>query len=175
MPEVEIHAGHGHELDAFGRRVSILVAVMGVVLALAQIVAHRAHTAAILTRTEVNDDWSFYSAKKDREHLLDVGTQLAENLTTDPKRIAPMVAKFDADRHRYLAEAEELQKKARDTEAEGAHQEQRALRMDTSEGFLELGLVLSSLYFLARRRFFPYLGMTASLAGIAVGIWGFLS
>jgi hypothetical protein len=48
------------------------------------------------------------------------------------------------------------------------------LRFDLGEGFLELGLVLCSLYFLARNNFFPVFGVTAAVAGAAMGIWGFL-
>jgi len=32
--------------------------------------------------------------------------------------------------------------------------------------------VLCSLYFLARKAFFPVLGVVASIAGTALGIWG---
>jgi hypothetical protein len=42
------------------------------------------------------------------------------------------------------------------------------------EGLLELGLVLSSLYFLAKRRFFPLLGAAAALSGTAIGVAGLL-
>jgi hypothetical protein len=175
MAEVEIHAGHDHEIDDFGRGVGVMVGVIGIVLALATISAHRAHSAAIITRTEANDQWAFYEAKKEREHLLDVGAQLAEGLNTDPTRVATMIAKFRTDRDRYLHEAEELFKEAKGREAECVHQEHRALRLDMSEGFLELGLVLSSLYFLSRRRFFPYLGAIAGSAGALLFLWGFLT
>ena len=39
---------------------------------------------------------------------------------------------------------------------------------------LELGLVLCSLYFMARKTFFPVLGVIAALAGTVLGLWGFL-
>jgi Domain of unknown function (DUF4337) len=175
MAEVEIHTGHGHEIDDFGRGVGIMVGVIGIVLALATINAHRAHTAAIITRTEANDEWSFYEAKKGREHLNDVAAQLAEGLSNDPARVAAMVSKFRTDRDRYLHESEEIFAKAKGGEAECVHQEHRALRLDLSEGFLELGLVLSSLYFLAKRHFFPYLGAIAGAGGALLFLWGFLT
>jgi len=49
MAEVEIHTGHGHEIDDFGRAVGVMVGIIGIVLALATISAHRAHSAAIIT------------------------------------------------------------------------------------------------------------------------------
>jgi hypothetical protein len=39
---------------------------------------------------------------------------------------------------------------------------------------LELGLVLCSLYFLARKAFFPVFGVLASLVGTILGVLGFL-
>lgn len=175
MAEVEIHTGHGHEIDDFGRGVGVMVGVVGIVLALATISAHRAHSAAIITRTEANDEWSFYEAKKGREHLNDVAAELAEGLNSDPARVTAMITKFRADRDRYVHEAEEIFAKAKAREAECVHQEHRALRLDMSEGFLELGLVLSSLYFLSKRRFFPYFGAIAGSAGAVLFLWGFFT
>ena len=175
MAEVEIHTGHGHEIDDFGRAVGVMVGIIGIVLALATISAHRAHSAAIITRTEANDQWAFYQAKKGREHLNDVAAQLAEGLNSDPARVQPMIAKFRADRDRYVHESEEIMEKAKARDAECVHQELRALRLDMSEGFLELGLVLSSLFFLAKRRFFPVIGVLAGAAGAALAVWGFLT
>ncbi|MBV9344806.1 MAG: DUF4337 family protein [Gammaproteobacteria bacterium] len=182
MAEVEVHGGHGHgaahahgaPTDPFGRAVGVAVAVIGIVLAVATIAAHRAHTAAIITRTQVNDDWAFYQAKKQREHLLEVGAALAETLG-DPARARPLAEKFRGQRERYVREAEVLQQQAREREAETAHEETRALRLDLSEGFLELGLVLSSLYFLSKRRFFPLLGALAALLGAAFTLWGLIT
>ena len=171
MAEVEIHTGHGHEIDDFGRRVGVLVGLIGIVLALATIGAHRAHSATIITRTEANDKWAFYQAKKERAHLQDVGAQLADALGTDPVRVRPVIEKFRADEQRYQHESEDLNREARTLEDEVKHLEGRALWLDLSEGFLELGLVLSSLYFLAKRRFFPLFGATCALAGTALAIW----
>jgi hypothetical protein len=171
MAEVEIHTGHGHEIDDFGRRVGVLVGLIGIVLALATIGAHRAHSATIITRAEANDKWAFYQAKKERAHLQDVGAQLAEALGTDPARVRPVIEKFRADEQRYQHESEDLNREARTLEDEVKHLEGRALWLDLSEGFLELGLVLSSLYFLAKRRFFPLFGATCALAGTALAIW----
>ncbi|MBS0378291.1 MAG: DUF4337 domain-containing protein [Proteobacteria bacterium] len=174
MAEVEIHTGHGHgqEGDEFGRGVGILVGVIGIVLALATIGAHRAHSATIITRTEANDKWAFYQAKKERAHLQDVGAELAEALGSDPARVKPVIDKFRSDEQRYQHESDDLIKEARALEDEVKHLESRALWLDLSEGFLELGLVMSSLYFLAKRRFFPVLGALAALTGATLAVWG---
>ena len=67
-----------------------------------------------------------------------------------------------------------LEGDAQAKEAKTDIEERRALRFDIGEGLLELGLVLCSLYFLARNVFFPVFGVLSAIAGIALGIPGWL-
>ena len=170
MAEVEIHTGHGHSDDEFSRRVGVAVGMIGIVLAVVTIGSHRAHTAAVITRTEANDQWSFYEAKKLREHLVEVSAELAGALTSDPARVQQLVDKLRSERTRYAQDADGIQADAKAKEAATEREEHRALRLDIGEGFLELGLVLSSLYFLAKRRFFPIIGGLAAIIGAAMGL-----
>jgi hypothetical protein len=175
MAEVEIHTGHGHAQDDFGRRVGVAVGMIGIILAVVTIASHRAHTAAVISRTEANDQWAFYQAKKLREHLAEVGSSLATALASDPSRVQALVQKLGKDHDRYAHDSEDIQKDAQAKENESQHQERRALWLDMGEGFLELGLVLSSLYFLSKRRFFPVFGGIAAVIGLALGIMGLLA
>jgi hypothetical protein len=175
MAEVEIHAEHGHSNDEFGRRVGVMVGIIGIILAVVTIASHRAHTAAVIARTEANDQWSFYQAKKLRQHLADVGAGLASALATDPARVEKLVESLNKEKERYAHETEEIQKEANAKEKESDHEEERAVWLDLGEGFLELGLVLSSLYFLSKRRFFPVLGGLGALIGLGLGVYGYLA
>jgi hypothetical protein len=175
MAEVEIHTSHDSGADEFGRRVGVLVGVIGILLAVVTISSHRAHTAAVIERTRANDQWAFFQSKKLRQHLAEMGASLSEALTTDPARVQGLVEKLNNDRDRYARDAEAIQKDAQAKEADSDHEELRAGRFDLGEGFLELGLVLASLYFLAKRRFFPVLGGAAAVIGTALGIAGFFA
>ncbi|HUN26981.1 MAG TPA: DUF4337 domain-containing protein [Steroidobacteraceae bacterium] len=169
MAEIEIHASPEHAADAFSRGVSIMVAVVGVVLAVVTIASHRAHTASVIHRTEANDEWTYYQAKKIREHLLDVASSLAATMAaSDAQKARALAQTFAKDRDRYAREAQDIQHDAQDRDDASEREEARALRFDVGEGFLELGLVLSSLYFLSKRKFFPVLGGLAAVFGAAV-------
>jgi hypothetical protein len=174
MAEVEIHTGHGHGDDEFGRRVGVIVGIIGIILAVVTIASHRAHTAAVIARTEANDQWSFYQAKKLRQHLAEVGSSLASALAPDPARVQGLVDKLNKDHDRYAKDTDEIEKKAHAKEDASEHEERRALRLDMGEGFLELGLVLSSLYFLSKQRLFPAIGGVAAVIGLGLGIAGFI-
>jgi hypothetical protein len=174
MAEVEIHTEHEHSNDEFGRRVGVMVGIIGIVLAVITISSHRAHTAAVIFRTEANDQWSFFQGKKLREHLAEIGSSLATALAADPERVKPMVEKLNKDHDRYAHDSDDIQKEATAKEAESAHEERRALRLDMGEGFLELGMVLSSLYFLSKQRLFPIIGGIAAVIGVGLGVAGYI-
>ena len=172
----EHHHAHAHEHVEGPSRgptasAAITAAILAVMAAIGSLLSGHAANQAILAQSQATDQWAFYQAKKERAHLQDVGAQLAEALGTDPARVRPVIEKFRADEQRYQHESEDLNREARTLEDEVKHLEGRALWLDLSEGFLELGLVLSSLYFLAKRRFFPLFGATCALAGTALAIW----
>ncbi len=113
MAEVEIHTGHDHSGDGFGQTVGVAVGVIGIILAVVTIGSHRAHNAAVINRTEENDQWSFYQAKKNRQQVLDVGTDLARSLSTDESRVQAIIDKYTKQSAHYTEETKEIEKEAR--------------------------------------------------------------
>ncbi|MEJ1960912.1 MAG: DUF4337 family protein [Gammaproteobacteria bacterium] len=166
MSEIEIP--HAHEVDSFGKRVGVAVAVIGVFLSVVTIASHRQHTAAVVFKTEANDQWAFYQAKKIREYEASVGTTVVKALSTDAEKGAAALKDLGTQREKYAHDAADIQKVAEEKDVETKQSETRALRLDLGEGFLELGLVLSSLYFLARKKLFPTAGATAAILGLAL-------
>jgi hypothetical protein len=172
MPEIEVKPEHA--ADPNTRRVGILVGVVGIFLSVVTIASHRAHTEAVIHRTESNDQWTYYQAKKIRENTDEVALTILQALVSEPAKIQAPVHKLEAARDHYADDAKEIKKEAEAKDAETGLSERRALHFDIGEGLLELGLVLCSLYFLARKSFFPIFGILASIAGGVMGIWGFL-
>ena len=173
MAEVEIHAHH-ESSDGYSRGVSVMVGVIGIALAFVTIGSHRAHTAAIIEKTQANDQWSFYQAKKLRGHLMEVsGGLLGALAVADTAKAAKLAQTYASEHERYEQEAKAIQDGAQAKDARSEHEETRALRLDLGEGLLELGLVLSSLYFLAKNRLFPVGGAVAAVLGTVVAITSF--
>ena len=172
MTELEVRPEHVS--DPGSRRVGIIVGVVGVLLSVITIASHRAHTNAVIHKTESNDQWSYYQAKKIREGSATTALTVLEALAPDPTKITPAVRKLESARDHYGSDATAIKKVAEARDVQARTEERRALRYDIGEALLELGLVLCSLYFLARRSFFPVLGVLASIAGTLMGIWGLL-
>ena len=172
MAEIEVKPEHA--ADPNTRRAGIMVGVVGILLSVVTIAGHRAHTQAVIHRTESNDEWAYYQAKKIREYTSEVTISVLQTLAADPARTVAPVQKLNAARDKYAADAEKIQEDAKRKDEETEVEERRALRFDIGEGLLELGLVLCSLYFLARNGFFPAFGVLAAAAGTVMGILGFL-
>jgi len=172
MPEIEVTPEHA--ADPLTRRVGILVGMVGILLSVVTIASHRAHTEAVIQRTESNDQWAFYQAKKIRENTSDVALTVLRALQTDAAKAEVTARKLEAARDKYSDDAKDIMRAAQAKDAEQKIAERRALRFDIGEGLLELGLVLCSLYFLARKSFFPVFGVIASIAGTVMGIWGWV-
>jgi hypothetical protein len=175
MAEVEIHTGHAHPADRFGQSVGIMVGIIGILLSVVTILAHREHTAGVVHKTEANDQWAFYQAKKIREHEAQVGGTLLHELAPDPDKVAAAGARLAQEAERYAKEAEEIKTTAQERDQESQHAERRALLLDVGEGFLELGLVMSSLYFLSRKRLFVVFGGVGAVTGTIIGVVGWLT
>ena len=175
MAEVEIHTEHGTDAGRFGQATGILVGVIGILLAVVTILSHREHTTAVVHKTEANDQWAYYQSKKIQEHTAQVGAGILTGLATDPGKADAVIGRLNADSAHYASDADAIEKQARQRDAESSRAENRALRFDVGEGFLELGLVMSSLYFVSRRRSFVALGGTAALIGAVIGTLGLLA
>jgi hypothetical protein len=172
MAELEVSPEHAS--DPKSRTVGILVGIIGIFLSVVTIASHRAHTQAIIERTQVNDDWAFYQAKKIRATTSDAALSVLQALGTDPAKYADTAQKLTAARDKELGDTKKLEEQAHESQTKTDLEEQRALRFDIGEGLLELGLVLSSLYFLSRNLFFPAFGLLSAIAGLILGVLGWM-
>src|SRR3979490_1413237 len=107
MSEIEVKPEHA--ADPNTRRVGVLVGVVGILLSVVTIASHRAHTQAIIHRTESNDQWTYYQAKKIRENTEEVALALMQSLGTDASRTEAVVHKLEAARAKYASDPERIQ------------------------------------------------------------------
>jgi len=175
MAELEIHSEHETEKDPVGKKVGVLAAVLAVFLAIVTISSHRAHTAAILSKTNANDQWNFYQANRLKAHNLEVGHDVISLLSKGEGAAAKKLQDYEKGIKKYEEKGNETMEAAKKYEEETEHVEHKALYFDMGEGLLEIALVLSSLYFIARKMLFPVIGVIAGLCGIGVAAAGFLS
>jgi hypothetical protein len=173
MAELEIHH-EGHESDPIGQRVGVLASLLAVCLAVVTITSHRTHTEAIIKKSDSNDQWQYYQASRLKFHNLELGERLIGALGANSTAAQQSLAQIAKEKEKYTEQAKDLQEKAKGKTEESEEAEKRALRYDIGEGLLEIGLVLSSLYFIARKMLFPVAGLIAGAAGVLIAITGLM-
>ena len=172
MAELEIHHEEGHEKDPIGQKVGVLAAVLAVALAIVTIASHRTHTAAIIHKSTANDEWSHYQSTRVKYHNLELGQSLVAIFGAKGADADKMKADYGDQMKKYDQQGKDIQSKAQELDDRTEHDEDRALRYDIGEGLLEIGLVLSSLYFISKKAMFPIMGIAAGVAGAAIALTG---
>jgi hypothetical protein len=174
MAELEIHQEHEHGADPVGRKVGVMAAVLAVLLAVVTIASHRTHTAAIMHKSGSNDQWAYYQATRVKLHTTEMGENMIQLLGAKGEGAEKMLAEYASQKKKYEETSKKIQEEAKGADEAAEADEHRALRYDVGEGLLEIGLVLSSLYFISRKGMFPVLGGIAGVAGAGIAITGFL-
>ena len=151
--------------------VSLTMAILAVMVATCTLLGHRAHTEEILLQTRATDQWSYYQAKNMRRNNLEALDAVLTTLKdTDPQRAAQVQKQFHEEIEKYRDQQKDIQGEARGLEAEVQHASRRADRFDLGEVFLEIGIVLSSLAILTKRKGFFFGGAAASAVGLVLGV-----
>jgi microcystin degradation protein MlrC len=172
--ELQEHAEHGSHESSL-RPVALTMTVLAVLVAVTSVLGHRTHTEAILNQDKATDTWNEYQAHKIRANDTKLTADLLSVVTVADKdaakKLAGEYAKSLTDKKDEtkddMAKALDYEKKVEEAEAKGD-------RFDLAEALLEIGLVITSVTLLTRKRAYWYVGMVSSLGGIVSVISGLL-
>ena len=165
--ELQEHAEHA-EHESTLRPVALTMTILAVLVAVTTVLGHRTHTEAVLNQDRATDKWGEYQAHKNRANETALTADLLSVLNVADKDGAKKltagykdrVAKWTEETTKEFDEAKEFEKEVEQAEA-------HAKRFDLAEALLEIGLVITSVTLLTRRRVYWYLGIVFSVGGIA--------
>jgi hypothetical protein len=171
--ELKEQAEQGGELSM--RPVAFTMSVLAVLVAVTTVLGHRTHTEAVLFQNKATDQWNEYQAKNIRRY----NTTLAYDLLgvaqiSDKEKAAALQKSYADHKAKWDDELKEDQEKAIALEERVEKAEHRADRLDLAEAMLEIGLVITSVTLLTRRRAYWYIGLFFSIAGIVSAALAFL-
>ncbi len=172
LQELQEHAEHAQH-DRSLAPVSLTMAVLAVLVATVSLLGHRSHTEEVILQNKATDQWAYYQAKNIRRHSEEM---FLDSLTLSPAKdqTAKLQQKYTQDIERYRNDQKEIEEKARDLEKEVVFERKRADRFDLGEVFLEMGLVITSITLLTRRRVFWGFGSALAVVGIILAATAFL-
>src|SRR5690349_9710181 len=100
------------------------------------------------------------------------GRQPAHRDAAKGEAAEKMRADYASQKKKYEEQGKEIQESARHSDELAEADEHRAFRYDVGEGVLEVGLVLSSLFFISKKKMFPVMGIIAGTAGLVFAATG---
>ena len=176
MAELEVHTHLGeHGDNALVIPVSMTMSILAVLVAVATLFGHRAHTEELLLQAQATDQWAYYQAKNIRLHEMQSMVDLLNVVTTQDKEKTELLReKYQKEVQRYTSDKDTISDKAKEQEHERDLLRAKADRFDAGEGILEIALVICSLTLLTDKKFFWYAAMLIGAVGIAASVSGFL-
>jgi hypothetical protein len=166
--EVEEHVHHAKE--PFDKLVAGTMAGIAAILAIVSVFGQHYNTEKLLNQQKSSDQWAFYQAKNIRRYV----AAATVDLLTQAKATPAFIEKYAKDTVKYDKDMEGIKKLAETFEEESKSAGERAESFHMGEVFLEIGIVLSSLAILARRKAFYYGGAGASVIGIVLAVKAYL-
>jgi len=159
------HAAHNRSMAP----VSLTMAILAVLVAVASLLGHRAHTEEVILQSKANDEWAYYQGKDTRLHIDQKLADLSSFASiADSSRAAEWRKANKAEIDKYQQQKNEREAAAKELEKETDHERRRADRYDLAEVFLEIGLVVTSITLLSGRRIFWQAGMVLGVIGLVV-------
>jgi len=172
MEELREAAVEGREQSRMAH-VSLTMSILAVLVALATLLSHRAHTEEVLLQDKATDTWNYYQAKNIRRHTTEqLDAVLKVMPLKDPAAAEALIKKNEEWAAKTKSEQDDVMKEAKALEAEVDLFSHRANRYDLGETLLEVGLVICSLTLLTRKQHFWIAGVISGIIGVVATILG---
>ncbi len=163
------HAAHAH--DPFITRVSVTIAVLAVVTAVTGSLevtesggAIVASSRAVLAQDQATDSWNAYQAASIKKHLYGIAQRTPGPAAADDARQS---AKYTADQDRYQAAAKRAEEGRTRALEESERHEARHHRLTLAATLLQIGIAISTVAIITRRRSFWLGALALGVAGAA--------
>src|SRR5213082_1058657 len=101
LQELREHAEHAAH-DPSAAPVSLTMAILAVLVAVASLLGHRAPTEEVILQKNYTDQWPYYQAKNIRRHTDELFADFASVMaTTDAAKAAQLREKYQAEANSY--------------------------------------------------------------------------
>jgi Domain of unknown function (DUF4337) len=181
IEELKEGAEHAHHQGE--KRIGLTMAIVAVLLAIATMLGHRAHTEEVVLQGNRNTEWVNFDTKRMQRTLHEDNAELASLFPNSGKTVEKFNEKAKLEREGEPAKngapakdgTEKIRERALELDAEMKITQRRADFYDSAELFLEISIVLCSIALLAEMKLFWQSSFITTILGIAVMLWGLLA
>ncbi|MCL6621026.1 MAG: DUF4337 domain-containing protein [Syntrophobacterales bacterium] len=167
--------------DAFTRRVALTTAIFAVLLAITSLGGSNAMKEMLLAQQQASNMWAYYQAKVIREHLYRSQAFLLEAMAAGPaggnpsgqQKIQEARSHLLQEAQRFNQEKKEIEKDARQFEAERDLNQKKDPSFDYAEVLLQIAIVLASIAIISQSPRMYYFAIATAILGGAFSVNGF--
>jgi hypothetical protein len=178
VEELKEEAEHAHH--AGQKAIGLTMAIVAVLLAMATLLGHRAHTEEVVLQGDRNTQWVNFDTKRMQRTLHEDFAIMSAGLPNGEEKTAQFKEKAKIERDgepgKDGAAAKEgtdkIRERAQELDAEMKLTQRRADYYDSAELFLEISIVLCSIALLAGTKLYWRLSFITTALGIGVAAWG---
>ena len=181
VEEIKESTEHAHHQGE--KLIGLTMAIVAVLLAIATLLGHRAHTEEVVLQGERNTQWVNFDTKRMQRIVhedfaaLSAGLPGAQEKAAEFKERARLEREGEPARNGQSARegTDKIREHALELDTEMKLTQRRANYYDGSELFLEISIVLCSIALLAEMKLFWQLSFVTTIIGVIVVLWGMLA
>jgi hypothetical protein len=177
-----VHGAHDHAVehqaqggDSLAGYVAIFTAILASVGAVVsyqggdtQNQAMLFKNEAVLKKTQASDQWSFYQAKSNKGHLMELAADMAPKSKHDYYKA--QIEKYENDKKEIKAKAEALEAESEKANEESEHAMHPHHKLAQSMTLIQIAISLASITVLTRKKWLFAVAGVAAAGGLAM--WG---
>lgn len=182
-----VHGAHDHAVEhaahggpGLGQYVAIFTAILA---SLGAIVSYQGGAAqneammfkneAVLKKTQASDQWSFYQAKSNKGHLM----ELSLNLSPADKKeyYEKQIEKYAKEKEEIKQRAEALEEESKKANEESEHMMHPHHRLAQSMTLIQIAISLASITVLTSKKWLFYMAGVAAAGGIVLWAMAIMS
>lgn len=156
-------------------RVSLIIAILAVLVAMVTVLGHRQHTEAVLQQTRAADQWNEYQARRMRVQQLETTSDLLSlQPSSNAAAVQAKIAGYKTRIAKWNGELDKDTELAQELENDVNKAERKASRFDLGEALLQISVVLASITLLTRRLHYVWAGIILGTVGVVIAVSAFL-
>ncbi|VVC85608.1 DUF4337 domain-containing protein [Sideroxydans sp. CL21] len=177
-----VHGAHDHAVehgahsgDKLGGQVAIFTAILASVGAIVsyqggdtQNQAMLYKNEAVLKKTQASDQWSFYQAKSNKGHLMELASDMAPKSKHDYYKA--QIEKYENDKKEIKAKAEALEAESEKANEESEHAMHPHHKLAQSMTLIQIAISLASITVLTRKKWLFAVAGVSAAGGLIM--WG---
>jgi hypothetical protein len=176
-----VHGAHDHAVEHgahSGDKLSGQVAIFTAILAsVGAIVSYQGgdtqnqamlyKNEAVLKKTQASDQWSFYQAKSNKGHLMELAAEMAPAKREFYKT---QIEKYENDKKEIKAKAEELEAESEKANEESEHAMHPHHKLAQSMTLIQIAISLASITVLTKKKWLFAVAGVSAVGGLVM--WG---